>query len=92
MHKALATKLPDSYMHVHDQSVIETRQRKATTPEDSSFLGGEKRAGSGGPEPTTSCIPYTCTCLCVRYAACVCYMFIFPSFLSSSFCLFINFK
>ena len=35
-----------SSLRVHDQSVIETRQRKATTPEDSSiFL--EERAASG---------------------------------------------
>ena len=34
-------------MHIHDQSVIETRERKANTPEDSSSFPGKKRAASG---------------------------------------------
>ena len=40
-------------LHVH-QSVIETRQRKATTPDDSSFFPGKNELPQAGLEPTTS--------------------------------------
>ena len=37
------------YMYIHERSVIETRQSKATTPEDNSpFLKRKRRAASGG--------------------------------------------
>ena len=37
------------HVHVHERSVIETRQSKATTPEDNSlFLKRKRRAASGG--------------------------------------------
>ena len=39
---------------VHDRSVIETRQRKATAPEDS----------SSGLKPATSCILHRCSATC----------------------------
>ena len=37
------------YMYLHERSVIETRQSKATTPEDNlCFLKRKRRAASGG--------------------------------------------
>ena len=36
-------------LYIHERSVIETRQSKATTPEDNSlFLKRKRRAASGG--------------------------------------------
>ena len=46
-------------IHIHDQSVIETRQRKATTPEDSSYFRKKKGLPQAGLEPMTSCM-YVC--------------------------------
>ena len=38
-------------VRVHERSVIETRQTKATTPEDNSlFLKRKRRAASGGTQ------------------------------------------
>ena len=42
---------------VHERSVIETRQSKATTPEDNSLFLKRKRRAASGLEPATFCIP-----------------------------------
>ena len=44
------------YVHVHERSVIETRQSKATTPEDNSSFPEKEELPQAGFEPTTFCV------------------------------------
>ena len=48
----------DVHVNVHERSVIETRQSKATTSEDNSLFSREKEElPQAGLEPATFCIP-----------------------------------
>ena len=55
------------YAHVpdvHDRSVMETRQRRATAPEDRSFVSGEKMSclrQDSNPQHPAYCIPCRCS-------------------------------
>ena len=44
------------YVLVHDQSVVETWQRKTTTPEDSSHFLEKNELPQAGLKPTTYCV------------------------------------
>ena len=58
------------WIHVHEQSVIETRQSKATTLEDNSlFLKRKRRAASGGTQ-THDVLHTRQTCACALIALC----------------------
>ena len=46
-----------SSIHIHEQSVIETRQSKATMPEDNSlFPRGKEELPQAGFQPATFCV------------------------------------
>ena len=51
-HTAHAMQMHIHVTYVHERSVIETRQSKATTPEDNSFFPKRKRRAASGGTPT----------------------------------------